>query len=201
MKNKLSTQTMIRYKKMRLLVGNVEDKVVLDIGAGRRPISKGIKTKKTLRLDGVKKYSPDICCDLSNGIPLDNNSIDMIIAGEIIEHMYNPYKFIQECSRILRKGGTIVLSVPNLCSLKNRFRVLLGRLPESCAEPSNDESYERHIVDFNFCRLQKVFEKNGLNIIKKTSNGIISHGKLLWPLSLTPTKFGETLIVKGIKKH
>ena len=186
---------------MRLLIGDVKNKIVLDIGAGRRPISNGIKTKKTLRLDGIKKYSPDICCDLSKGIPLENNSIDVIIAGEIIEHMYNPYKFIGECGRVLKRGGIIILSVPNLCSLKNRFRVFLGRLPESCAEPSINEGYERHLIDFNFYRLQKVFEKNGLDIIKKTSNGIISHGKLLWPLSLTPTKFGETLIVKGIKKH
>jgi len=185
---------------MQSLIGNVDDKIILDMGAGYRPISKGIKTKKTFRLDVAKKYSPDICCDLNKGILLENNSVDVIIAGELIEHMYNPYKFIRECRRVLKKDGIIILSTPNICSLKNRFRVLFGRLPESCAEPSNDESYERHIIDFNFQSLNKVFEKSGLNIIKKTSNGIISHSKLLWPLSLTPANFGETLIVKGIKK-
>lgn len=192
-------QTKIRYKVMRDLVGDASDKVILDIGAGYRPISKGIHSKKTIRLDGVKKYNPDIHTDLRKGIPLKDKSVDIIIAGEIIEHLFNPIRFIRECNRVLKNGGILILSTPNLNSLKNRFKVLLGHLPEYCAEPLDDESFERHIVDFNFPRLIKILNENGFKITKKTSNGIISYSRLLFPRFLTPPEFGETILIKVIK--
>lgn len=196
----MDIQTKIRYEKMRLLIGNVEDKVVLDVGSGKSPISNGIKTKKTFCLDGVKDYSPDIVCDISKGFPIEDDCVDLIIAGEIIEHMNNPYKFMRECNRVLKKDGIIILSTPNICSLKSRIKVLFGGLPESCAEPLDIEGYNMHVVDFNFYSLNKVFKESRIEIVEKKSNGIISHNRLLFPLSLTPMSFGQTLIVKGIKK-
>lgn len=195
----LAIQTRIRMKIMRKMIGNTEDKILLDIGAGYRSISEGLKTKKTIKLDGVKKYNPDICCDINKGLPLKKESVDVIIAGEIIEHVYNPIKFLRECRRVLKKRGKIVLSVPNLCSLKNRVKVLFGRLPEGCAEPVELEGFERHIIDFCYNRLKKILEKEGFEIIKKKSNGIIFHSKLIFPLFLTPAGFGETLIIKAVK--
>jgi len=125
--------------------------------------------------------------------------VDIIIAGEIIEHIYNTYKFLEECSRIIKKGGFLILTTPNLCSFKNRLKVLFGKLPEYCAEPMNYEGFERHIIDFNFETLEKIMKKYSLKIIKSKSNGIVSHSKILWPAELTPTKFGETLIIKAEK--
>ncbi|MCX6749293.1 MAG: methyltransferase domain-containing protein [Candidatus Pacearchaeota archaeon] len=196
---KMPQQTKIRYKIIRKLIGDASGKILLDIGAGYKPISNGIKTKKTLKLDGIKKYKPDICCDINEGISLKNSSVDIIIGGEIIEHIYNPIKFIKECNRILKNGGEIILSTPNLCSLKNRFKVAFGQLPEHCARPSEDESFERHIIDFNFSGLIKILKENGFTIIKKTSNGIILHSRLLFPRFLTPSEFGETIIIKAKK--
>lgn len=197
---KMPKQTRIRYAVMRKLIGNASEKTILDIGAGYRPISRGIKTKKTIKLDGVKKYKPDILCNINDGLSMEKNSVDLIIAGEIIEHIYNPIKFIRECNRVLREGGHLVLSTPNICSLKNRFKVLLGQLPESCAVPSEDESFERHIIDFNLGRLTEILGDAGFDVVKKTSNGIISYSKLFWPLFITPSSFGETLIIKAVKK-
>lgn len=198
--NWMNTQTKIRYQKMRKFLGNLEGKEVLDVGAGRHPISEGLKTKKTLCLDGVKDYNPDICCDIEKGIPLKDNSIDVIIAGEFLEHIHNPFKLLREFSRVLRKKGEAVISVPNICSFKSRLKTILGNLPESCATPEDDEHYQRHINDYNLERLEKMLNECGFKITKKTSNGIISHSKLLWPLFLTPITFGETLIIKVIKK-
>jgi len=196
----LPIQTKIRYKLIRKLIGNASEKKVLDIGAGYRPLSRGIKTNKTIKLDGIKKYNPDIIWDINKTPwPIKENSLDLVIAGEIIEHIFNPIKFIMECHRILKKKGELILSTPNICSLKNRFKVFLNQLPEYCAEPLDNESYERHIVDFNFPTIIKILESNGFKIIKKTSNGIISHSKLLWPLILTPPSFGETIIIKAKK--
>jgi predicted SAM-dependent methyltransferase len=198
--NKMNTQTKIRYKKMRGFLGNLQNKEVLDVGAGYHPISKGLKTKKTICLDGVKDYHPDICCNIDKGIPLKNNSVDVIIAGEFLEHIFNPFKLLREFSRVLRSKGEVVVSTPNICSIKSRLKVLFGKLPESCASPEDDDNYQRHINDFNLKQLEKIFNECGFQIVERDSNGIISHSKLFWPLFLTPTTFGETLIIKAVKK-
>lgn len=195
----MNTQSIIRYEVMRSHLDNCEDKIILDIGAGANPISKGIKSKKTILMDAVEEARPDICCDFSTNIPLDDESVDLIIAGEIIEHMLGPFRFIKECSRVLKEGGSIIISTPNLCSIKNRLKVLMGDLPEYCAEPMEYEGYERHVIDFNLKRLNLILRKYDLQLVDKHSNGIISHGKLWWPLVLTPATFGECLIIKAIK--
>jgi SAM-dependent methyltransferase len=199
MLTQMNTQGKLRYQGMRNMIKNSEDKVILDIGAGGNPVSKGVQSKKTIRIDGVEEAKPDICCDFSKKIPLDDESVDIILAGEIIEHMLNPYRFIKECSRVLKVGGQIIISTPNICSIKNRIKVLLGKLPEYCAEPLEEEGYERHVVDFNLERLIRILRKYHLKLTDKDSNGVISHGKLLWPLSLTPPTFGECIIVNAVK--
>lgn len=194
-----NVQTKKRYHRMKSLVENSGDKIILDIGAGQIPISRGIKSKKTIILDGIKKYKPDICCNINKGIPLKDNSIDIVLAGEIIEHLFSPFKFIREIHRILKKGGVLILSTPNTCSFINRIKMLLGDLPAYCAEPLDDESFERHIADFNLPVLIKILEGSGFKIAKKTSNGVIFHSKSLLPEVLTPPSMGETLIIKAVK--
>ena len=48
-------------------------------------------------------------------VPLPNNSLDIILGFEIIEHLHqnNRGKFVKECSRLLKKGGIIIISTPN----------------------------------------------------------------------------------------
>lgn len=192
-------QTKRRFNIIKDLIGNSDGKVILDIGAGKDPISEGLKAKRIIRFDGVKEYNPDICGDINKGIPLKDSTVDIIIAGEIIEHIYNSYKFLSECSRVLKFGGVLILSTPNLCSLKNRIKVLFGNLPEYCARPSGTEGFHRHIVDFNFSALDWLMKKHSLKIIKSRTNGIIFHSRLMFPVSLTSIVFGEILILKAQK--
>lgn len=70
-------------------------------------------------------------CDLSiTSIPHMDQSLDLIFAGEIIEHLVDTDKFIIDIFRCLRPGGQLVLTTPNLASLENRARILFGIYPE-----------------------------------------------------------------------
>ncbi|MEO0119587.1 MAG: methyltransferase domain-containing protein [candidate division WOR-3 bacterium] len=42
-----------------------------------------------------------------------NEQFDTIIAGELIEHLPNYCKFLDECTKLLRVGGTLIISTPN----------------------------------------------------------------------------------------
>lgn len=44
-------------------------------------------------------------CDLNEGFPVDSEAYDLITAGEVIEHMLDEGAFLDECHRVLKKGG------------------------------------------------------------------------------------------------
>ena len=53
----------------------------------------------------------DIICDITN-IPCDDQSFDFVLCSEVIEHLENPYKAIKELKRIVKSGGTLLITAP-----------------------------------------------------------------------------------------
>lgn len=68
-------------------------------------------------------------CDLGEGIPLPEGSVDLVHAAEVIEHLYDPDLLVEECARVLRPGGRLVVSTPNLHAWFNRAIFLAGIQP------------------------------------------------------------------------
>jgi SAM-dependent methyltransferase len=54
-------------------------------------------------------------------------SIDLIIAGEVFEHLSSPIHFIEGISRVLKKDGIVFLTTPNVCYIGNILRLLTQR--------------------------------------------------------------------------
>jgi SAM-dependent methyltransferase len=68
--------------------------------------------------------------DVDEPLPFPDGSFDVVVAGELFEHVRDPERLVAEVKRVLRPGGIFVASVPNAFRLKNRLRFLLGRKPE-----------------------------------------------------------------------
>jgi 2-polyprenyl-3-methyl-5-hydroxy-6-metoxy-1,4-benzoquinol methylase len=68
--------------------------------------------------------------DLDEPLAFDDASFEVVVAGELLEHIRSPQALIDEARRVLRPGGTLVGSTPNGFRLKNRLRFLAGRHPE-----------------------------------------------------------------------
>ena len=68
--------------------------------------------------------------DVEDPLSFDDESFDVVVAGELLEHVRDPAGLVGEARRVLRPGGQFVASVPNAFRLKNRLRFLLGRKPE-----------------------------------------------------------------------
>ena len=62
-----------------------------------------------------QKKAPDVIYkqhDLNKRFPFPDEYFSYITAGEIIEHVDSPQEFLNECKRVLKKGGWIALSTP-----------------------------------------------------------------------------------------
>ncbi|MFL5950790.1 MAG: class I SAM-dependent methyltransferase [Gaiellaceae bacterium] len=69
--------------------------------------------------------------DLDQPLEFADTSFDVVVAGELLEHLRDPQRLVSEVERVLRPGGTFVASVPNAYRLKGRLLFLLGRPPEN----------------------------------------------------------------------
>ncbi len=194
---KVDTQTRIRLQKMRRMCGDVRNKIVLDVGAGtgrHNVISDGLEAKKVITMDAIG--NPTIKCDLNEGLKIGSNSVDVVVAGEIMEHMIRPIAFMKECNRVLKKNGTLVLSVPNISSLKNRIKLLLGKYDDDL----EDDEWETHRSVWTLKKLKLLLNKEGFVLQEVDTNGVLSHEILFFPVALTPSTMGDSLIIKARKK-
>jgi len=116
---------------------------LLDLGCGDGSFSREIgKVVGATRIVGIdveaprNKYIEFLRFDLNNkGIPLADNSFDLITAIEVIEHLIYPDNMLRETWRLLKPGGYFVISTPNLASIINRILILMGYMPYF-SEPS-----------------------------------------------------------------
>lgn len=46
-------------------------------------------------------------------LPLDDNSVDVVVNFQVIEHLWDQGQFLRECLRVLRPGGELLISTPN----------------------------------------------------------------------------------------
>lgn len=68
--------------------------------------------------------------DVEEPLDVPDGSFDVVIAGELLEHLRDPAAVVAEAERVLAPGGLLVGSVPNAYRLKNRLVFLRGRPPE-----------------------------------------------------------------------
>jgi len=114
---------------------------VLDIGCGAGHISAAIKRDRgALEIWGVELV-PEvarqagenpaldrvICGDLSEVVKgLETNSFSHIVAGDVLEHLVDPWAVLAGLSNCLEPGGKFICSIPNIRNLSFFFSLFLG---------------------------------------------------------------------------
>jgi len=79
--------------------------------------------------------------NLNDDWSLPENSFDIAVAAEVIEHVYYPKIFIEKIANVLKRDGILVGSIPNAFSLINRFRYLFGKKNNT---PLGDPTHINH---------------------------------------------------------
>ena len=90
-------------------IGHCQENKVVEIGCnnfGRR-ISQSI-----IGLDVIYKHRPNIVADVCGNLPFRSKSLKAIIGIDIVEHIEDIGHFLEECKRVLGKGGRLSFAIP-----------------------------------------------------------------------------------------
>lgn len=122
---------------------------------------------------------------------------DVVFAGELIEHLYNPGRFLSSARRALKKGGLLILTTPNAYNLSTFFKAFFlkreGSIPEHMAFYS--PQMLRHLVanhDFTVSELHYINRPARLWIVRVLRDIIIALNPLLCETIVLVAKKPET---------
>jgi methionine biosynthesis protein MetW len=98
---------------------------------------------------------------LERTLPFKDASFATVLAGEVIEHVFDTQQVMDELARVLRPNGWLVLTTPNLVALSGRAQLLLGRSPHNVEFDAAPET-SGHIRYFTFDTLELLERRAGL---------------------------------------
>src|SRR3990167_2140119 len=110
--------------------------------------------------------------DIEKGTGFEANFFDLIIAAEVIEHLYDTDSALNEINRIMKPGAHLFITTPNLASLKNRLRLLFGRYPQYSEFRIGDKQ-AGHIRNYTPSALKQQLVDHGFSVEKLLSPNII----------------------------
>jgi ubiquinone/menaquinone biosynthesis C-methylase UbiE len=141
-------------------------------------------------LDGVNVTRGDLNADL----PFNRQSFDYVTCLEGLEHIENPQQAIREFARVLRPGGTVIVSIPNILNVEERLKWLFygytshfkpitrAHVDRLRAEYNNREEIAAHVNPIGYSELRYILEKNGFQILSQHRDKPKAHAWLYWPI-------------------
>jgi SAM-dependent methyltransferase len=160
--------------------------------------------------------------DLNENLPFSDYQFDVVISNQLLEHLIDVDKFLDEVYRILKPSGYAVISTPNLSSWDDIFALLLGYRPFSIdysrvklignpLSPSHHTDKSNLVVNgifvghnkiFTYKALEEIFVIHGFKIEKILGAGYIPfYLKFLMKiLSRLDSRHSKNLIIKVRKE-
>ena len=182
----------------RLLAAEPRVRDVLDIPCGEGAF---LGRLRQLGLDGhgadiVNRVTlpgaPFTAADMNAPLPFGDGSFDAVVCIDGIEHLERSFDFVRECRRILRPGGVVIVSTPNISALRSRWRWLLTGFHNKGKVPLNerDPSPWHHVHLLSFPDLRYLLHRHGFRITAVAANRVKAVSwlyVLLWPLAAVAT--------------
>ena len=155
--------------RLNLIKPYINNKEILDFGPGdisdryyAKYIKKYSKSYTAVELNKIRAKNL-----LSKGFDVKigncekvklNKKFDIIIAGDLIEHLDNPGIFLKNCKSHLKKSGKIIINTPNAFSINRIIMAMLklGKLKQ----------HDEHTFLFTEQLLSLLFKRHGLKTIK-----------------------------------
>ena len=132
-------------------------------------------------------------------LPFASDTFATVVAGEVIEHVFDTQAVVHELARVLQPGGWLALTTPNLVALSGRAQLILGRSPHNI-EFDASPGTSGHIRYFTFETLELLLRRAGLTPLGRWTNA--AHFSKLGSSELVGRmrpSLGHTLISLAVK--
>lgn len=168
---------------------------VLDLPSGTGALTQLLMDR------GIEVVSADLCpeyfvvpnrtcvfADLNARLPFDDAQFDACACIEGIEHIEVPHHFAREANRILRVGGKVYVSTPNILSIQSRISYLLRGYPKQFhymveIDPrTGSEQPIAHINPIGYLELRYVLSRWGFQVDAPRTNCLQKQHSLLCQL-------------------
>ena len=151
---------------------------LLDVGAASGLLAERL-TAQGFRVTGIEE-DPEaaaagrarcermIEADLNHGVPDLDEPFDVIICGDVLEHLVDPAATLTELTKWLGPDGRLLISVPNVAHILIRLSLLVGRF----------DYFDRGILDRTHLRfftqrsLERLVSAAGLVIVRRTATAV-----------------------------
>jgi len=192
-----------------LIEDNIKDKTFLDVGCGIGLFSaiaekRGAKVTsldvgKALLSQVNKRCNSKTVVGSVTHLPFKDDSFDIVLATEVIEHSSNPAKGFAELVRVAKPGGKVVVTVPNRIWIGSLFVANLFKLrPYQGLENWQRWSTIKKLARKNKLVIEKMFGFNIVPVFHFPFNGFNTFmdrfGKMFGPIMVN-------IAMTGIKKR
>ncbi len=143
--------------------------------------------------------------DLNRGLPQADDTFTCVYGLSVLEHLLNGCRFMRDCRRVLKPGGSLVLLTPNISTYFTAALILAGKMPSSGPHPdsdallSNQELFRvqseliksdterdtpqhRHLVVFSYRVLREYLGMLGFTHVRGYGFGVYPFPNFLQPL-------------------
>jgi len=153
----------------RLILPYIKGKKILDLGCGdtrdrflHNFISKNSSYVLGVEIDeerAKKLRDKGFNVIVGNAETLDlNQCFDVIVAGDLIEHLNNPGLFLESIKKHLKQNGIIIINTPNIYSINLLLRGLI--------KLGNVKMFPEHTMGFNEYLLIELLRRHKIKVIK-----------------------------------
>lgn len=176
---------------------------VLDIGCGTGRIGKEIQ-KRGYQVTGLDFSSVAVSkakklginaklCDIDAGLSTEtSHAHDVVWAGDIIEHVFDPLGLLREVKRVLKKEGALLLSIPSDVGIVSRIKMLLGISYQE--QMYRRSGFYKHHTFFNLRLITYMLAKTGFRIVS-TEKLLISPNKKRYRMNGFPSAFYNEIVI------
>ena len=139
--------------------------------------------------------------NIEDGLDFPDDYFDCIVWADVIEHIIDLWAAMEEIRRLLRKGGCLLTTTPNIAELRRRVKLLFGTFPSTSGSNEGIDVREGELFDgghvhyFTFSMLEKLYRKYGIEPLYRYGFGRLGRLHNLWPSLLS-----SAICIKGVKK-